>query len=222
MTRVLIITLFSLLLSSHVLAQGAATTEKKGPHPGLKDPKKATKKAPDKFQAKITTTKGDIVLEVVREWSPNGADRFYNLVDIGFFKDIAIFRAIEGFMFQFGIHGDPKVSRVWSDANIKDDPRVRSVSNTKGFITFAKSGLPNSRSTQFFINLGNNARLDGMGFTPFGRVVKGMDVVEKINTEYGENSGEVQGLFQARGNEYIKERYPKIDYIKSVSLVKEK
>lgn len=205
--------------ASRLLAQADSTDDKN--KAALTDPKRAVEKAPEKFQAKVATTKGDFVIEVTREWSPNGADRFYNLVKIGFFQDIAIFRAIKGFMFQFGIHGDPKISRVWSEANIKDD-KYAGVSNKKGFITYAKSGRPNSRSTQFFINLSDNASLDRQGFTPFGRVVKGMDVVEKINTQYGENSPEVQGMFQARGNDYIKKRYPNLDYIKSISLVKKK
>ena len=213
----------SLLLATCFAANALSAPEKevKKPHPGLTDPKKATETAPEMFRVKVLTTKGEFEIEVTRKWSPNGADRFYNLVQVGFFDDVAIFRAIEGFMFQFGIHGDPKISKVWSDANIKDDPNA-GISNKKGYITYAKSGRPNSRSTQFFINLGNNGGLDAQGFTPFGKVAKGMTVVNKINTEYGENSSEVQGSFQAKGNEYIKYRYPKLDYIKSVSLVNEK
>jgi peptidyl-prolyl cis-trans isomerase A (cyclophilin A) len=143
------------------------------------------------------------------------------LAKIGYFKDIAVFRAIKGFMFQFGIHGDPEVSKVWSEAKIKDDPNAGQT-NDFGTITFAKTGQPNSRSVQFFINLGVNSRLDASGFTPFGKVVEGADVLKQINTEYGENSPEVQGRFQAEGNAFIQKKYPNIDMIKSVTLVEEK
>lgn len=187
----------------------------------LPSPDEAKEQAPEKFRVKFETTKGDFVVEVNRAWSPNGADRFYNLVKIGYFKDIAVFRAIKGFMFQFGIHGDPEVSKVWSEAKIKDDPNAGQT-NDFGTITFAKTGQPNSRSVQFFINLGANGRLDASGFTPFGKVVEGADVLKLINTEYGENSPEVQGRFQAEGNAFIQKKYPNIDMIKSVTLIEEK
>lgn len=189
-------------------------------NPALLDPTKANVQAPDKFQVKVSTTKGDFVVDVNRKWSPNGADRFYNLVKIGYFDNVVIFRAIKGFMFQFGIHGDPAVNAKWSNANIKDDPKSE-ISNQKGYITFAKTGQPNSRSTQLFINLGNNAGLDGQGFTPFGQVVSGMDVVEKINTEYGENPRSFQGDFKAGGNDYALQRFPNLDIIKSMSIVEQ-
>lgn len=184
----------------------------------LPAPAEANEQAPEKFRVKVETTKGDFVIEVNRAWSPNGADRFYNLVKIGYFQDIAVFRAIEGFMFQFGIHGDPQVNEVWSEAKIKDDPDAGQT-NGFGTITFAKTGVPNSRSVQFFINLGFNNRLDAMGFTPFGKVVEGEDILKKINTEYGENSPEVQGKFQAEGNAFIMKKYPKLDVIKKISLL---
>lgn len=188
-------------------------------HPGMLQPSAANEKAPDVFRVKVATTKGDFVLECHRDWSPNGADRFYNLCKIGYMKEIAFFRAVEGFMFQFGIHGDPAVNDKWSEANIQDDPGVASVSNQKGFITFAKTGRPNSRSTQMFINLGDNSFLDDQGFTPFGKVVEGMEVIDKINTEYGENRGNVQGEFKLKGNDYIKQKFPNIDFIKSVTIL---
>ncbi len=187
--------------------------------PALLKPSAATETAPDKFQVKVATTKGDFVIDVTRDWSPNGADRFYNLVKIGFFNDIAIFRAIDGFMFQFGIHGNPKVSSLWSSATIKDDPVNREISNTFGMVTFAKSGTPNSRSSQIFINLGDNSALDGQGFTPFGIVTEGLGVISKINTEYGENESDVQPFMSAQGNKYIKRKFPNADYIKSMTLV---
>jgi cyclophilin family peptidyl-prolyl cis-trans isomerase len=196
------------------------TEQKKAPTADLSDPSKLTEKAPDKFKVKCDTTKGPITIEVTRDWAPKGADRFYNLVRAGYFKDIAFFRVIPGFMAQFGIHGDPEVSKVWRDANINDDP-VKG-SNTRGTVTFATAG-PNTRSTQFFINFGDNVNLDRMGFAPFGKVVEGMDVVDKINGEYGEGApggrGPAQGRIQMEGNAYLKKDFPNLDYIKSATIL---
>jgi cyclophilin family peptidyl-prolyl cis-trans isomerase len=149
---------------------------------------------------------------------PGSGCRSNRIFSGSFFSDIAFFRAVNGFMFQFGIHGDPAISDKWAEANIKDDPSV-GVSNGPGTICFAKTGLPNSRSTQMFINLGNNSFLDDQGFTPFGKVTEGLDVVGKINTEYGENKGDVQGEFKQKGNPYILKKFPNIDLIKSVTIV---
>ena len=188
--------------------------------PDFTDPSKLTAKAPDTFKAQFDTTKGKITIEVTRSLSPNGADRFYNLVRSGFFKDVAFFRVISGFMGQFGIHGDPKVSAAWRGANINDDPVVGS--NTRGMVSFATAG-PNTRTTQMFINLANNARLDESGFSPFGKVTEGMDVVEKINAEYGEGApngrGPSQGRIQQEGNVYLKKDFPNLDYIKSATIL---
>lgn len=200
--------------------QGSGTA--KTQHPGLMDPSKANEKAPDKYRVQFETTKGKFVIACDRSWSPNGADRFYNMCKVGYMNDIAIFRAIKGFMFQFGIHGDPAVNDKWFNATIKDDPGVKEISNGPGFITFAKTGAPNSRSTQLFINLGNNNFLDSDGFTPFGQVVEGMDVIKKINTEYGENPRTFQRTFKAKGNAYVKQLYPNIDFIKSVKIMEAK
>ena len=184
------------------------------------NPAKLTAKAPESFKVKFETTKGNFTIEVTRSHAPNGADRFYNLVQSGFFKDVAFFRVISGFMCQFGIHGDPKVAAAWRSAQIADDP-VKG-SNTRGAITFATAG-PNTRTTQLFINFGNNTRLDGMGFSPFGKVTEGMDVVDKINSEYGEGApqgkGPNQGLVQREGNAYLKKDFPNLDYIKSASII---
>ncbi|HAN05771.1 MAG TPA: peptidylprolyl isomerase [Elusimicrobia bacterium] len=186
----------------------------------LKNPSKATEKAPDTFKVKFATTKGDFVLEVTRAWSPLGADRFYNLVKAGFFADVAFFRVIEGFMVQFGIHGDPEVASAWRGARIQDDPVKQS--NAKGYISYAMAG-PNTRTTQFFINYGDNARLDDMGFSPFGKVTEGMDVVESIYSGYGEGApsgnGPDQGRVQMKGNAYLKADFPNLDYIKSAQLL---
>jgi peptidyl-prolyl cis-trans isomerase A (cyclophilin A) len=194
--------------------------EKKAAAADFSDPAKLTAKAPEAFKVKFETTKGNFTIEVTRSQSPNGADRFYNLVRSGYFKDIAFFRVIQGFMCQFGIHGDPKIAAAWRSAQIPDDP-VKA-SNTRGAITFATAG-PNTRTTQLFINFGNNANLDGMGFSPFGKVTEGMDVVDKINSEYGEGAprgrGPDQGRVQMEGNAYLKKSFPNLDYIKSATIL---
>ena len=186
----------------------------------LTNPASATEKAPETFKVKFSTTKGDFTIEATRAWSPLGADRFYNLVKAGFFTDVAFFRVIEGFMVQFGIHGDPAVTAAWRGARIQDDPVVES--NKPGYISYAMAG-PNTRTSQMFINFGNNARLDGMGFSPFGKVTDGMDVVNSLYSGYGEGApsgmGPDQGLVQTRGNTYLKAEFPKMDYIKSAELL---
>jgi len=188
--------------------------------PAFADPAKLTATAPETYKAQFITTKGRIVIEVTRSLAPNGADRFYNLVRSGFFSDIAFFRVLPGFMCQFGIHGDPAVSAEWREANITDDA-VKG-SNTRGTITFATAG-PNTRTTQLFINFGDNANLDGQGFSPFGKVIEGMDVVDKINGEYGEGApngpGPDQGRIQGEGNAYLKKSFPNLDYIKSAKIL---
>jgi len=181
----------------------------------LTDPSKLTAKAPDTYKVKFDTTKGAITIEVTRSQAPNGADRFYNLVKAGYFKDIAFFRVIPGFMAQFGMSGDPKLTAIWNHANIQDDP-VKA-SNTRGAITFAQTSMPNSRSAQFFINFGNNSMLDAQRFAPFGKVIEGMDVVDKINGEYGEAPN--QGAIEAQGNAYLKKNFPNLDYIKSAAIL---
>ena len=199
--------------------QGSGSATKGAANPALTNPALANKTAPEKFRVKFATTKGDFVIEVTREWSPIGADRFYNLVDIGYFNNIAFFRAIQGFMIQFGVHGDPSISKHWSESNIKDDQPGKA-SNVPGFISFAKTGRPNSRSTQMFINLGNNSGLDRQGFTPFGKVIEGLEVIGKLNTEYGENQPSDQGMFVQKGNEWLLQKYPRLDLIKSAQFVK--
>lgn len=182
--------------------------------PGFSDPAKLTATAPDTFKAQFVTTKGKFTVEVTRSLAPGGADRFYNLVRSGFFTDIAFFRVVPGFMCQFGIHGDPGVAAKWRDANITDDA-VKG-SNTRGTITFATAG-PNTRTTQLFINFADNTGLDGQGFAPFGKVIEGMDVVDKINSEYGETPD--QGRIQGEGNTYLKKEFPRLDYIKSATIL---
>jgi peptidyl-prolyl cis-trans isomerase A (cyclophilin A) len=184
-------------------------------------PPQPTAQAPATYRAKLTTTKGDIVVEVTRAWAPLGADRFYNLVKTGYFTDIAFFRVVSGFMVQFGIHGDPKVSASWRGQRIPDDPVTQS--NKRGMVTFATAG-PGSRTTQLFINFGDNSNLDGMGFAPIGRVADdGMKVVDSLHAGYGEGAprgaGPAQDRMQSEGNAYLKQSFPKLDYIQSASIL---
>jgi peptidyl-prolyl cis-trans isomerase A (cyclophilin A) len=184
-------------------------------HPELLDPSKLTAKAPAVFQARFTTGKGDFVIEVQRDWAPNAADRFYNLVKAGFYDDTRFFRVMDGFMAQFGISGDPAVAAKWQNADIPDDPVTQS--NKPGFVTFAQTSAPNSRSTQIFINYGDNSRLDATRFAPFGQVISGMDVVNGIYKEYGQSPD--QGAIQAQGNAYLDAKFPKLDRVKHAQIM---
>src|SRR5947207_912353 len=185
-----------------LLAQGAADTSK------LKNPAELKEQAPANYKAAFDTSAGKFVVEVHREWAPKGADRFYNLVKNGFFDECRFFRVLSGFMVQWGINGDPDIQSHWrgAAANLTDDPVKQS--NKKGFISFATGG-PNSRTTQVFINYGDNSRLDASGFSPFGEVTSGMDVAEKINDQYGEKPN--QASIQQQGNVYLKASFPKLD-----------
>ena len=186
----------------------------------LMDPSKANETAPDTYAVKFETTAGDVIIDVTRAWAPNGADRFYNLVNAGFYDDVAFFRVISGFMAQVGISGNPKLSGIWRKASIQDDPVKES--NTRGMVTFATAG-PNTRTTQIFINFGNNARLDGMGFAPFGKV-RDMATVDKLHAGYGEGAprgrGPSQGRIQSEGNTYLRADFDKLDYIKKATIMK--
>ena len=188
--------------------------------PALLQPANLRAKAPDVYEVKFVTTAGDFGIKVTRAWAPNGADRFYNLILHHFYDGAAFFRVLPGFMAQFGLSAYPEVSRAWDKANINDDPVVQS--NHRGFITYAMAG-PNTRTTQVFINYGNNERLDKDGFAPFGVVTGGMEVVEKLYSGYGEGApggrGPDQGLIGNQGREYLEKMFPKLDTIKSASLV---
>jgi peptidyl-prolyl cis-trans isomerase A (cyclophilin A) len=195
-------------------AQGANLNKAK-----LRTPAQLTEKAPDTYKANFDTSKGAFVVEVHREWAPNGADRFYNLVKNGFYDDIRFFRVLDNFMAQFGINGDPAIQSVWRGASLKDDPVKQS--NKRGFITFATAG-PNTRTTQVFINYKDNSSLDSQGFAPFGQVTTGMDVVDKLYKDYGEGAprgkGPEQGRLQAEGNAYLTKDFPKLDYVKAATI----
>jgi peptidyl-prolyl cis-trans isomerase A (cyclophilin A) len=174
-------------------------------------------KAPETYQVKFTTTRGDFTVTVTRAWAPLGADRFYNLVKHHFYDNASVFRVVPGFVVQFGLSAHPPVSAAWSNANIKDEPVVSS--NKRGYLTYAKTSIPNTRSTQVFINLKDNAGLDPQGFAPFGVVDgDGMKVVEMFYDQYGDN-GPDQDQLSKLGKPYVDKNFPKIDTIKSATLI---
>jgi peptidyl-prolyl cis-trans isomerase A (cyclophilin A) len=170
-------------------------------------------KGPDRYRVKFETSKGDFVVDAVRGWSPLGADRFHELVTSGFYDENRFFRVVPGFVVQFGLAADPAVTRKWK-LNIDDDPP--GVSNTPATICFATAG-PRTRTTQVFINFGDNSRLDSKGFTPFGRVTEGMGVVMSINAEYEQRPD--QGRITSEGNSYLKAEFPNLDYVKKATIV---
>jgi len=174
-------------------------------------------KAPDNYKVQLTTTKGDVVIAVHRDWAPLGADRFYNLVKNGYYNGASFFRVLPGFVAQFGMSASPAVGKVWQNANIKDDPVKQS--NKRGTLTFATAG-PNTRTTQIFINLNNNTPLDAQGFAAFGEVVEGMDLVDKFYSGYGDPPrGPDQGRILAEGKVYLDKNFPQLDSIKSAKIV---
>jgi peptidyl-prolyl cis-trans isomerase A (cyclophilin A) len=191
-----------------------------GERPNAATATTATTAAPDSFRARFETTKGDVVIAVHRAWAPRGADRFYDLVRSGYYDDARFFRVISGFMVQFGLHGDPKVSAEWRERRIPDDPVRRT--NLRGMVTFATAG-PGTRTTQVFINYGNNDRLDAMGFAPFGQVIEGMDVVDQLYAGYGEGApqgrGPNQGRIQLEGNAYLERAFPRLDYVRRATII---
>jgi peptidyl-prolyl cis-trans isomerase A (cyclophilin A) len=197
-----------LALSSPALAQGK-----------LSDPAALTEKAPAAYKVKFDTSKGVFVLQVNRDWAPNGADRFYNIVKNGYYDNARFFRVIPNFMVQFGINGDPKLNAVWRQARIPDDQVKQS--NKKYFITFATSG-PNSRTTQVFINFKDNAFLDNQGFAPFGQVISGQNVVDQLYSGYGEGAPNGRGPDQMRaqteGNAYLTKSFAELDFIKKATI----
>jgi peptidyl-prolyl cis-trans isomerase A (cyclophilin A) len=207
-----------MFLCGATFAQTKATTAaKKSPAPArsLLDPSTMKAKAPETYKVKFVTTQGEVIIQVTRAWAPIGADRFYNLVRGGFYNGAAFFRVIPGFMAQFGINPDPKVSAVWMNQNIVDDPVKES--NKRAYVTFAKASAPNTRGTQVFINYKANDFLDGQGFAPFGEVIEGMENVDKFYAGYGGNPD--QGALQQLGKSWIDKNMPKIDLIKSAIIV---
>jgi peptidyl-prolyl cis-trans isomerase A (cyclophilin A) len=204
----------ALVLLCAAVVVGAASA---APPPKLLHPESLHAKAPATYRASFATTKGTFVVTVHRAWSPRGADRFYNLVQAHFFDGVTFFRVVKGFVVQFGISPEPAVSKAWQTATIKDDP-VK-VSNTAGTLTFADAG-PDTRTTQLFVNLGNNAGLDTQGFSPFGRVTTGMSVVNKLYSGYGERPTGDQQQISTQGNAFLQKTFPKLDHIRTARIVR--
>jgi peptidyl-prolyl cis-trans isomerase A (cyclophilin A) len=175
---------------------------------------------PPVYRVKLETSRGPVTLEITRAWAPEGADRFYRLVEKGFYDDARFFRVVRDFVVQFGINGDPAVEARWRNLTIADDPVDHS--NLRGTITFANSG-PNTRTTQVFINLRDNKRLDHSGFAPFGQVVEGMENVDHFYNAYGDSPprgyGPDQSLIESQGNAYLESKFPRLDYIKRATIV---
>jgi peptidyl-prolyl cis-trans isomerase A (cyclophilin A) len=212
---------FVALQAPHEGTPGAGSGQ--APSPGrrsLTDPASLNEQAPEVYAVRFVTTQGAFVIQAHRAWAPRGADRFYNLAKNGFYDGASFFRVLPGFVVQFGICPDPQISKAWKTATIPDDPVVES--NREGYITFATAG-PNTRTTQAFINLANNTRLDGMGFSPFGKITEGMDVVRRLYSGYGEGSprgnGPDQGRIEAEGRAYLEKDFPKLDSIRMVTIL---
>ncbi len=176
---------------------------------------------PAQYKVRLETSKGSVLLLIHRDWAPIGADHFYHLVNIGFYDGNRFFRALRGFVVQWGMNGDPTANKRWSDVTIKDDPQK--VSNKIGTVTFAKGPQPDSRSTQVFINLGDNSRLDAQDFAPFGEVIQGMENIQSVYMDYGDGppggDGADQAAISSGGNAYLQEHFPKLDYIKTAKVV---
>lgn len=173
-------------------------------------------KAPATFRARFETSQGPFVIEVHREWAPRAADRFYTLVKRGFYNDARFFRVLNGFMAQFGLSGDPKLQGEYAAANLLDEPPMQS--NLRGFVSFAKESAPNTRYTMVFINYTDNSYLDADGFAPFGQIVSGMDVADKLYSGYGRQNVPDQRRIKSEGNAYLTTEYPKLDFIKTARI----
>jgi peptidyl-prolyl cis-trans isomerase A (cyclophilin A) len=180
----------------------------------LLHPETVKGQAPPEFDVKFATTRGDFTVHVTRSWAPLGSDRFYNLVRHHFYDGASFFRVVPGFVVQFGLSPNPAINKAWQNANVKDDPVTQS--NKPGYLTFATAG-PNTRTTQLFISLGNNSFLDNQGFAPFGNVTEGMDVVTQIYSGYGESPN--QGLITTQGKAYLDKNFPKLDSVKTATVV---
>jgi peptidyl-prolyl cis-trans isomerase A (cyclophilin A) len=175
-----------------------------------------TDTAPDVFRARLATSIGAFVIEVHRAWAPRAADRFYNLVKNGFYDDSRFFRVLDGFMAQFGVNGDPEIQSAWRTASLEDEPVQQS--NLRGFVTFTRESGPNSRYTMVFINYKDNSYLDADGFAPFGQVVAGMDVVDRLYSGYGRTNIPDQRRIVREGNAYLQQQYPKLDFIRTATI----
>ena len=214
-----------LFLSAGTAACGdTAREEESGIPPAnpLLQPRSFNETAPEEYGVRLETTKGDITIRVHREWAPLAADRFYNLVKAGFYDGMVFHRVLENFVAEWGIHGDPWVNAAWRQAEMMDEP-VRQ-SNTRGRVSFSRN-RPNSRTVQVFINLKDNSSLDDDGFSPFGEVVEGMEVVESLYSEYGDGPPRGEGVYQAmaiaKGDEYLEAEFPLLDRIERAMLLED-
>jgi len=186
----------------------------------LLQPRTFQETAPGEYRVRLETTQGEVLIQVHRDWAPLAADRFFNLVKAGFYDGMAFHRVLDDFVAEWGIHGDPWVNAAWRQTEMVDEP-VRQ-SNTRGKVTFSKN-RPNSRTVQVFVNLKDNSSLDDDGFSPFGEVVEGMDVVESLYAEYGDGPPRGEGVYQAmaiaKGDEYLEAEFPLLDRIQRAVLV---
>jgi peptidyl-prolyl cis-trans isomerase A (cyclophilin A) len=173
--------------------------------------------APAVFRVRLETSKGPVVIEARRAWSPNGVDRLHELVNAGYYDDVRFFRVVPGFVVQFGMHGDPATNAQWENRRLTDDPVTQT--NKRGTVTFATAG-PGTRTTQLFINLGDNGFLDAQGFSPIGEVVEGMSVIDALYSGYADTPTSQQGQIGAEGNAFLNRQYPKLDYIRTARVVK--
>jgi peptidyl-prolyl cis-trans isomerase A (cyclophilin A) len=184
------------------------------------DPAALAAPAPDSFKVAVESSKGNFTIVARRDWAPRGVDRFYHLVELGYFDEARFFRVLRGFMAQFGLHGDPRVNAAWEALSIPDDPVKQT--NRRGTVSFAMAG-PNTRTTQLFINYNDNGNLDGMGFAPIGEVVEGMAVVDSLYANYGEGAPDGSGPDQTRiitqGNAYLTQNFPRLDFIRRARVV---
>lgn len=210
-TRLITNALLAALLCSATVNVIAQTTK-----PSLKDPASLTERAPDTYRARFETSQGVLVIEAHRDWAPNAADRFYNLVKNGFYDNTRFFRVLSGFMVQFGLSGDPEIQRAWTLAGLVDEPPKQR--NTRDNVSFARESSPNSRYTMVFINYKDNSYLDAEGFPPFGQVVIGMDVADKLYSGYGRTNVPDQRRIVAEGNAYLSAEYPKLDFIRRARI----
>jgi cyclophilin family peptidyl-prolyl cis-trans isomerase len=204
------------LLLATIAASASFAAPQPAADPKLKNPAALTEQAPATYRARFETTQGALVIEVHRDWAPNAADRFYNLVKNGFYDNARFFRVLRGFMAQFGLNGDPDIQRAWTLAGLPDEPTKQS--NLRGFVSFARESVPNSRYTMVFINYKDNSYLDSEGFPPFGQVVAGMEVADKLYSGYGRTDVPDQRRITSEGNAYLAAEYPKLDYIRRARI----
>jgi len=211
--------LLSLVAACDRSAPPPADTATATPAPAPAATTPVADRAPALFKVRLETSKGPIIIEAHRDWAPNGVDRFYQLVQSGYYDDVRFFRVVPGFVVQFGMHGDSATNAQWTGRQLMDDPVKQS--NRRGTVTFAKKmAMPNTRTTQLFINLQDNAGLDAQDFAPIGEVVEGMSVVDALYSAYGDEPSQRQTEIASGGNAFLNRAYPKLDFIRTARVVK--